>query len=268
MILQTILLGALQGITEFLPVSSSGHLVFLPYLAGWDYQGLAFDVLVHTATLVAIIFVFRKIIWQLIKGFFAPKKLPKENRLAWFLIVATIPAGLAGYFLADLIEAQLHTPKIVAIGLLVGSVFLWGADYLLKKNRKPITDVKKINIKQALLIGLAQVIALIPGISRSGVTMSAAVSLGASRKTAAEFSFLLGAPVFFGASLFQILDLIEQGKLRDFLSLVNIIGFFVALIMGILAIRVLLKFLQTKTFKIFIIYRILLGILILGMLVV
>jgi len=265
--LQPVLLGVLQGVTEFLPISSSGHLVLFPFLVGWEYQGLAFDVVVHLGTLLAIMVVFWKRFFYMAWGFYDQNKHPMHGGLLRTIALATLPAVLVGYFFADFIETTLRTPQVVVGGLILGSLFLWLADRATKKHKNPIDDAENILLEKGVAVGFAQILALIPGVSRSGVTMSAGVGLNIDRARAAEFSFLLGAPVFLGAGLYKVGQLMQQGDwVTALLSPTMIIGFFAALITGILTIKVLMKFLQTQTFTVFIVYRLLLAAIVIGVL--
>ncbi|MCR4941433.1 MAG: undecaprenyl-diphosphate phosphatase [Campylobacter sp.] len=192
-LIQIIVLSLVQGISEFLPISSSAHLVFVPSLFGWQDQGLAFDVAVHVGTLGAILFYFRKDLLTLIKDFFASikqRKLVGKSNLVWGLGFGTIPAGLFGLFLKDYIEIYARSPIVIAATTIIFGIILYLADK--KSGAKSEID---ITIRIALIIGLAQALALIPGVSRSGVTISMALFLGFSRTAAANFSFLLSIPI-------------------------------------------------------------------------
>ncbi len=260
-IVQAIVLGVVQGLTEFIPVSSSGHLVVLPFFFEWDYQGLAFDVVLHMGTLVAILIVFWQRIWAMCKGLISPRKYPKDARLAWMIVVATIPAAVIGSLFSEQIEHVLRSPKIVVVALLAGSAAMWFADYALRRYGSRVQkDVRRITWGKGIAIGVMQTFALIPGVSRSGITMSTAGWFGLSRAAAAEYSFLLGAPVFFGAGILQFAKVMETpGGVESFATLTTAIGFVAAVVTGVFAIRFLLKFLQQQTFTAFIVYRVLLA---------
>ena len=260
-ILQAIILGAVQGITEFIPVSSSGHLIALPYLVGWEYQGLAFDIVVHIGTLVAILVVFWKRIWAMVRGVIQPKQHPKDARLAAIIIVATIPAALVGALFSSQIEHVLRSPVIVVWALLGGSAAMAVADYALRRyGSRAQHDLQRITWGKGIAVGVMQTLALIPGVSRSGITMSTASWFGISRSTAAEYSFLLGAPVFFGAGVLQFRTLLAQPNgMETLFSVPMLLGFVAAVVTGIFAIRFLLQFLQDQSFTVFIVYRVLLA---------
>ena len=262
-ILQAIALGALQGVTEFLPVSSSGHLVLLPYVAGWDSLGLAFDVILHLGTFAAIVVVFFTKIAQLLRGFFMPTRYRADARLAWIIIAASIPAAVIGFALVDIVEGFLRDPLVVVFGLLFGSTCLWFADHLIAEKKRTVKKIEQVGFWQGIGIGMAQTLALVPGVSRSGVTMSTAAWLGFDRPTSAAFSFLLGAPVFLGAGVHQIMALVNKPNgVATLLSTPMIVGFVSALFVGMIAIRFLLKYLHAHSFRGFVWYRTVLALII------
>ena len=184
-IFDAVLLGLLQALGEFLPISSSAHLVLLPYFRGMEYQGLAFDVLLHAATLLAVILYFAKDWYHLIKDGLT-KPTSKEGRTLWYLAAATVPAGVAGLLLNDWAEHTFRNPLMIAICLMVFACLLWWADRKGGKN-----EGQEITFKTLMLIGCAQALAIMPGVSRSGITITAALLLGLSRSTSARYSFLL-----------------------------------------------------------------------------
>ena len=246
------LLGLIQALGEFLPISSSAHLALWPFFSGTAYQGLAFDVLLHLATLIAVVAYFYKDLINLTKqGLTAPKS--EDGRLFWFIGLATIPAAVAGYFLDDLAENTFRNPLLIACTLIVFAVILWLADHYNKKqnvNKKPTGLI-------LFLIGCAQMLAIVPGVSRSGITISMALFLGLTRVTSARISFLLSVPVIAGAAVLKLKDL----SLSD-LNGPLLCGFFTAMIVGWLTIKFLMRFISKHNFNIFVYYRIALGILI------
>jgi len=258
----SVILGIVQGITEFLPVSSSGHLILLPKLADWRDQGLTFDVLLHGATLLALLIVFRNDLLKIIRGFFSKNK--KERIFGWLLIIGTIPAVCAGFFGADFFES-IRGVRVVAFSLIFWGVIMWIVDYWRSKRGILIKKSEKMRWYHALGIGVAQAIALIPGTSRSGITLTAGMAVGMNRKEAVRFSFLLGIPVFFGATLLKVIE-VTQGGFEEVSFIFLIIGFVVAFLSGILAIKFLLKFVASHNLTVFVIYRIVLGVLILFLL--
>jgi undecaprenyl-diphosphatase len=256
-IFEAIILGIVQGITEFLPVSSSGHLIFLKEWFELDATSYTFDVAVHIATLLAVIWVLRKDVWKVLSEL---KNTPWHETMLVKLVIATIPVGIVGVLLSDGVADVLRTSWVVAVSLIVWGVVLWWMDGRVK-NKKKAVDLTKTSWKQTLLIGFAQVLALIPGTSRSGITMITGLGTGMSRIEAARFSFLLSIPALTGAGLFTILDVQETGL--DIAWAPLIAGFIAAFVAGLLASSFLLKFLTSNKFKSFAIYRIVLGLIVL-----
>lgn len=262
--IQALVLGIIQGLTEFLPVSSSGHLVLFPSLFGWSDQGIAFDVVLHLGTLVAVVIFLRKKLWLIIKSFFNFKnkeEITLQNRhLGWLLIISIIPAGLVGLLFNSWIEENLRSSLIVAGTLIFWGIILWLADnYSQKQIAKK--NMEKLIWKNALFIGLAQAVALIPGTSRSGITMTAGLFSKLDRKSTAEFSFLVSVPIIFLAGVTAIKDLFENGLGNIELSYLGV-GFISAMVSGLLAVWGLMRIVQKWSFKPFVIYRILLGLII------
>lgn len=255
-IIQIIALALLQGLTEFLPISSSAHLILLPIIAGWEDQGLAFDVAVHVGTLAAVIFYFRKTIRELIYDWFRSvqqRQTVGESKLAWAVIIGTIPVGLAGLLLGDLIEIFLRSPLVIAATTILFGLLLGWADWKGKRERSE----HEMRWKDILIIGLMQALALIPGTSRSGVTMTAALMLGLTREAAARFSFLLSIPVIFLAGSLETLKLIEADQATDWYALT--VGALFSALSAYLCIFLFLKLLERIGMWPFVIYRLLLG---------
>lgn len=249
--LQSIILGIVQGLSEFLPISSTAHLVVVPYFFNFKDPGLTFNVFLHLGTLVAIVSFFFKD-WI--------KILKERSKLLWLIIIGTIPAGILGYFFESYIESSFRSPLIISFTLIIFAILLYLSDYFVNHKR----EIKEINWWQSVVIGIAQAIALIPGVSRSGVTMTAGLFLGLKRKDSAKFSFLLATPIMIGATLYRFRELFElEGNLFNGLSLgAAILGFVFALVAGYLAIKYLLKYLGRGSFLPFVIYRIVLAIII------
>lgn len=260
-IIQTLILGIVQGLTEFLPVSSSAHLVFMHSLTGVE-PSLAYDTLLHIGTLVAVVAYFWKDIIQMLKSFFAslvdiPKgqflqgiKDDQFKKLAWFVLIGTIPAGLAGILLKDFFESLFSNVIIVGFFLIITGFLLWGSERVSRK----IVDkksLKKMNIKEALIMGTAQAAAIAPGISRSGSTISAGLFLGLERELAARFSFLLSIPAILGAALVQTKDI---SSILDISTASALAGFLAAIITGYLAIKLMLKLVKERDLLIFAYY--------------
>ena len=252
--IQFIFLGLIQGLTEFLPISSSGHLVLMPWFLGWDYQGLSLDVALHFGTLLAVILYFWRDWVDIFQSALTGKKGIYSKKFLGYFAVASIPGALAGFFLDDLAENFLRNPLIIVFTLAFFGFWLY---YFDKKGQKNKTE-KQLSLKEAVWIGLAQAIAIIPGTSRSGITMTAGLKLGLNRKSAARFSFLMATPIIFGASVY---------KLKDFLDLSfgwpEFLGIFASFISGYLAIAGLLKFVEKVSYKWFFWYRLGLALIIL-----
>jgi len=248
-IFQSAILGVIQGVTEFWPISSTAHLAIFPWFLNWNDPGLTFDVALHMGTLVAIIIFF----WRDWVTIFR-----RENRiLLWFILVGTIPGAIAGYLLNSYAETALRAPVIIAASLIIFGIILYLADQYGKR----YDDIRHLSWGKAIFIGIAQAIAIIPGVSRSGVTMSAGLLAGLKRSQAAKYSFMLAAPVMFGAGTFKANEIYQVGFIDGNWLLITV-GFISALIAGILAIRFLLGLLQKTGFSIFVWYRFILAIVI------
>lgn len=246
---QSIVLGILQGVGEFLPISSSAHLAIAPYFFGWTYQGLAHDVMLHMGTLFAILIYFAKDWVKIIKdGIKEPKS--SNGKILYLVILATIPGALAGYFLEGWAETVFRNPSWIGFNLIFFSIFIWLSD----RNPKQSFEISSINLKHALLIGIAQALAIFPGASRAGMTIMAGLFLGYKREDSARFSFLLATPIIFGAGILEMRKFTASGMDTSL-----ILGFLFSFISGWLSIKFLLSYLKTKNLTPFIIYRILLG---------
>lgn len=250
-----VLLGVVQGLTEFLPISSSAHLILVPWLLGWEPEGLSFDVSLHVGTAVAVLAYFRadwialgrEAVLGLLHG--APLA-NRQRRLAWCLVVGVLPAVVAGLLLADLIEERLRSPLVTVITLIVFALVLFHADRRGRRSR----DMAAANWGDAVWIGLSQALALIPGVSRSGVTISAGLLRGLDRTAATRFSFLLATPVIVGAGALEAVRLFEAAEGIDWA--VFGAGTVAAAVTGILCIEYFLRYVRTGGFAPFVIYRI------------
>jgi undecaprenyl-diphosphatase len=260
---QAAVLGIVQGLTEFLPISSSGHLVIVPYLAGWDdpfITSLAFSVVLHLGTLIALLAYFWRDWLRLVPAGFAAIRDrsfrgDQDRRLAWLILVTIPPAVIAGVLLNDFFEEEVRQPLLVALMLLVGAAIIWAADRLGRK-----TDgMDRLGFGGAVLIGCAQAIALVPGISRSGISISAGLAVGLTREAAARFSFLMATPVIAGAGAWETRKLLtgEAGVPVELGPLVA--GFAAALVSGFVAIAWLLRYLRSHPMTIFVAYRLVLA---------
>lgn len=254
--LQIVVLAIVQGLTEFLPVSSSGHLVLVPSLVGWTDQGLHFDVAVHLGSLAAVCVYFRHDIAALLRGGLQVARgevAGKEPRLAIAIALATVPAGLAGLLAADWIEANLRSATVVAFQLAVFGILMAAADRFAPRTR----HVDDATLRDALLIGLAQAIALVPGTSRSGITITVGRALGFSRQDAARFSFLLSAPIIFLAGGFKSVALLLAEEPVPWFALS--LGILVSAIVAYLTIEFFMRFVSRIGLLPFAIYRVLLA---------
>ncbi len=249
-----VFLGLLQALGEFLPISSSAHLALFPFFAGEPYQGLSFDVALHLATLIAVIAYFYKDLLIITKaGLTEPKS--NDGKLFWFIGLATIPAAVAGYLLEDAAEHAFRSPLSIAFMLMLFALFLYGADkFAAKKEKAGQKDVEVFNLLPLLLIGVAQAFAIMPGVSRSGVTITAALLLGFGRRESARISFLLSIPIIAGAAVLKLKDISMAEVNTPFIC-----GFLAALIGGWLVIKFIMKYIQTHNFNIFVYYRLALG---------
>ncbi len=245
------ILGVVQGLTEFLPVSSSGHLILVRDVLGVTEYGLAVDAVLQLATVLAVVAYFAKDIVSIVTE--------RKYGLALALAVGTVPAVIAGVFLEDLMETAFRSPHLVAYTLIAGSLVMLGAEYLSRAKERVITW------KEGLVIGLFQCLALVPGMSRSGMTISGGMFLGLSRAEAARFGFLLAIPILAGSGLKKLLDLAQDGALAT-MGTPLAVGFVVAFVSGLLAIHVLLAIVRRTPLTVFVVYRVLVAILILALL--
>lgn len=267
-IVQAITLGFVQGITEFLPISSIAHLRVVPALLGWSDPGAAFSAVIQLGTLAAVLVYFgndmrimaRAVLRGLADG--RPWAM-QEARLAWFILLGTLPIGVCGVAFKRYIVGELRSLYVIAGSLIVLGILLWVAEKTASFHR----EVKNIGWVDSQLIGLAQALALIPGSSRSGTTMTAAMFLGLTREAAARFSFILGIPAIGAAGLFELRDLLKHG-LEGAGQTSLMVGILTSAISGYLAIDLLLRYLRTRTTFVFVWYRIGLGLLLLTLLIV
>ncbi len=251
---QAVVLGLVQGLGEFLPISSSAHLVLAPWLFNWPDPGLTFDIALHIGTLIGVLMYFwRDWVTLVTKGLTNPRST--DGRLFWFLAAASVPGAAVGYLLEDMAETVFRSPLLIAAMLILMGVVLLLADR--KVSHK--THVRDITFATSFLIGLSQALAIIPGVSRSGITISAGLVLGLTREGAARFSFLLSTPIIFGAALVKLPFVASNPEM---ITTSFIVGMIVSCITGILAIGFLLRYVQTRTFLPFVIYRFALGLVI------
>jgi undecaprenyl-diphosphatase len=249
---RALVLGLLQGLGEFLPISSSGHLIVVPWLFGWGDSGLSFDVALHLGTLVAVAAAFWSDWWRMIVAFL--RAVPtgrvlaeRDSRLLVYLAVASVPGALAGLLLDRWAETTFRAPGLVALMMTLVGLVLWAAD---RRAGRPSRG-EDVSLREALVIGLAQALAIVPGTSRSGVTISAALFLGQRREAAARFSFLLALPITAGAALVKVPHLFRAGAETGPV----VVGMVAAAVSGFLAIRLLLAYVRTRSYVPFVWYR-------------
>ncbi len=266
-ILHAIVLGIVQGLTEFLPISSSGHLVIVPWLFGWnDFDtaatARAFDTALHLGTLVAVLIYLRKdLIVYILEGsqLIFKRKPPatQAGRRAWLLVFSAVPAGIVGAAFEDKITEKLGSPALISVSLIVfGVILIWADRQATSNNYQQSVDA--LTMRDALVIGAAQVLALNPGTSRSGITITAARLAGYSREAAARLSFLMSVPSISGAVVFKLAKLVRDG-IPDGLLMPMIVGIVVAGISGWIAMWSMIRLVQTKTFAPYVVYRCLIG---------
>ncbi|MBI3666181.1 MAG: undecaprenyl-diphosphate phosphatase [Acidobacteria bacterium] len=269
---QAVVLAVVQGLTEFLPISSTAHLVLVPWVMGWQDPGLAFDVALHLGTLLAVVAYFARTWLRLLSLAFIGRAWPDAGgeedrdlatnpRLFWFLVLATVPAGLAGLAFEHYVETTWRSPYVIAVMMIAIGLVLWWAE---RKGRFE-KNLGRVSLMDSLAIGLAQAVAIIPGTSRSGITMAAAMARGAERPAAARFSFLLATPIIAGAALKTGWNVLKSGPLAADMRMVFAVGVAVSAISGFLVIGFLVRYLQRGTFKFFIWYRIVCGIIIIAL---
>lgn len=252
-IIQALILGIVQGATEFLPLSSSGHLVLVPWLLRWPSPGLPFDVLVHWGTLAAVLLYFRqdlgRLAWAWVKSI-RERHSPHDpyQRLAWLILLGTLPAALLGFLLEDFFRVLFEAPRWAAIFLLCTGIIL----VLTEQLGRQTDPLDKLTWPGVILIGLAQALAIAPGISRSGATIGAGLLVGLTREAAARFSFLLSVPIILGAGLLQIIHLFKTGTQGQGVEL--LIGFIAAALSGYLCIHTLLQYVRHNSLRIFALY--------------
>ena len=264
-VFQAIVLGIVQGITEFLPVSSSGHLVIVPEFLSWPAPPVPFDVLLHLATLAAVVVYFAHDLGRIVVSFVAPGRLPtvkarSMRRLGLWLVIGTIPAALAGVLLKDFFESLFESTAAVGAFMLLSGALMLVADLVVSRRNNRRT-VASLGLVDAIVVGAFQALAIAPGLSRSGATISGGVYLGLNRESAARFSFLLAIPVILGAALVEagaLVDSMGDGQMGAYLA-----GAAAAFFSGLLAIAFMLRFLRTHRLRPFVIYALVMGTLVL-----
>jgi undecaprenyl-diphosphatase len=258
-VLQALVMGLVQGLTEFLPISSSGHHILVPYLLGWDdpfIESLAFSVVLHTGTLAALLVYFRADWVRLVPAFVAlvrdrSFRDDPDRRLAFLLALSTIPAAAIAFLLNDVVEDDAYRQaSLVAVMLVVGGVILWAADRFGPRTH----SIDRLTSRGAVGIGLAQALALIPGVSRSGISMSAALFAGLDRADAARYSFLMATPITAMAIAYESLKIV-RGEVAGAEPVALVVGIVASFVSGVLAIAVLLRYVRSNSFTVFVAYR-------------
>lgn len=258
-IIKCIVLGILQGIGEFLPISSSAHLILVPYLLGWEESSMAFDVALHFGTLLAVLVIYFKDWWNLFVGAInnvKDKKNSYEGKMFWYLVAATIPAAIVGFVLDDIIESFFRGQIwLIALFLALMGIFIYLGDKWASKHYKgKEVSFEKITLKQAFFVGCSQAFAVFPGFSRSGTTILAGRLMGLSKEAITKFTFLLSVPIIAGAAVLKV------GELS--ITTDVIIGIATSFIVGVLSIKFLLKYIKNHDFSIFAFYRVAIAIIV------
>ena len=261
-----VLLAVVQGFTEFLPISSSAHLALAPWLFGWQDQGLTFDIALHFGTLAAVmVYFFRDWLQITAMGFRLPYRpdsnLAQNPGLLWLLAVATVPVGVAGLFLDDYVETAFRSPVLIGTMLIAVGLLMGWADRAGKRTKQ----IGNVSWTDGLVIGLAQALAIVPGTSRSGITITAGLFRNIDREAAARFSFLLSTPAIVGASVKAFLELMEQGGVPEGMVAPFVVGILASAITGCFVISFFLKFLRRHSLRFFVYYRVVFGIIVLAL---
>ena len=260
---QAIVLAIVQGLTEFLPVSSTAHLTLFPWLLGWKDPGLTFDVALHAGTLVAVFVYFWRLWLQMLQSVVRPgnpadPKLAGSRQLLLYVILGTIPAAIIGWLFEKSIETNLRNPFVIATALIVVGLLMWWGD------RRPDHEhaLGQVTLMDSIFVGVSQALAVIPGVSRSGITMTAGLFRGMKRETSARFSFLLSTPIIAGAALKKGLEMYHEGIPTEMVMPLAV-GVLVSAVVGYMVIAVLIRYLERRTFTIFVVYRVVLGVIVL-----
>jgi undecaprenyl-diphosphatase len=261
--LEAIVLGIAQGLTEFLPISSSAHLRVVPAFAGWEDPGSAFTAVVQIGTMAAVLLYFRQDLWNMARAFFATlagdrplwRTKDIDGKLGWYIVLGTIPISIAGFLGKDVIEDDFRHLELIAIVMILFSFVLYEADRRGRRTR----EVSELTLADGLKIGVAQALALVPGVSRSGATISAGLLLGLTREAATRYSFLLSVPAVVLSGLFELRK-VSDGNLEIWPTIVATVFAFIS---GYLAIAWLLRYVRSHNFTVFVVYRVILGVVVL-----
>ena len=268
-ILRALVLGVVQGATEFIPVSSSAHLVIVPWLAGWPDPSLLFDTVLHWGTLLALLLVFWRELWAIFIATLqslARRSLADPNaRLGWYIVVGTLPVVAIGFFFEDFFEALFSDAAAAGRALFITALLLAGSELLTRRRSRGV-ELGRMRWDQAIAIGLAQAVALVPGISRSGSTIAMGLGIGLRREAAARYSFLLSIPAVLGAGVLQLLQALDVNPTEVTAQLPALVaGFIASTLVGYLVIRWLLAYLRSHTLYVFAVYCLLLGVLVVAL---
>ena len=258
-IVQSIILGILQGVGEFLPISSSAHLILIPYLFGWEESSMAFDIALHFGTLLAVLAIYFKDWWNLFIGAIndiKDKRKTTNGKMFWYLVAATIPAAIVGFVLDDIIESFFRGQIwLMALFLALMGIFIYAGDYWASKHYKDReVSFEDITLKQAFLVGCSQAFAVFPGFSRSGTTILAGRLMGLSKEAITKFTFLLSVPIIAGAAVLKVGELVISTEV--------VIGIITSFIVGVISIKFLLSYIKKHDFSVFAIYRVVIAIII------
>jgi len=261
---QAIVLAIIQGLTEFLPVSSTAHLTLFPWFLGWKDPGLTFDVALHSGTLVAVLLYFWRMWMDMLwgaagQGKGSPAETQEKRRLFWYLVVGTIPGGIAGYLFERAAEEEFRTPMVIGVAMIVVALLMWAGEHFSRREE----SLSQVSFADSIVVGIGQAFAVVPGVSRSGITMTAGLFRGMTRETAARFSFLLSTPLIAGAALKKGLEIRHEGLPPD-MRLPFALGIVVSGLVGYAVIAWLIRYLERRTFKVFIFYRLVLGLVVLA----
>lgn len=259
--IQAVVLGLVQGLGEFLPISSSGHLIVIPWLFGWQEHSLSFDVMLHAGTLFAVVVYFwREWMVLLREGFLSiiERRLsgPPERRLFWYIVIASVPGAVIGKLLEEKAEEAFRAPLLVGAAMGGFAIVFYLIDRFSRRKR----NLQSLDIIDSIAIGISQAVAIVPGVSRSGATIACGLGMGLNRESSAKFSFLLSAPIIFGATVLKLGEITNMAGAEDGIPL--LLGFIVSAVTGFLAIRYLLNYIKKHTFNIFVVYRIIFSLMI------
>ena len=263
---QVVILALIQGIAEFLPISSTAHLIVAPWLLGWQDPGLTFDVALHVGTLVAVVaYFFRTWLQIILHGFgvqYGDDEILRQNpRLLWLLVAGTIPAGVIGFLFEKQAESTLRSPFLIGTMMIVVGLIMWAGERWGSRNR----DLGAISFTDSLIIGTAQALAIVPGVSRSGITITAGLFRNLDRVAAARFSFLLATPIIAGAAVKKLYDVLKHGGIPTDMHTPFAIGIVVSGLTGLAVIAFFLRYLQHRSLNFFIYYRIVFGIIVIAL---